>query len=210
MVLAARRAYVTATRWVRSARAPRIERLGFARRAFGSALVAGLFVMASIAMVAPANFGAPGSEPLRSGWPALVLIAILASSACVGLVKRAGIRSVIDRTIEPWRRPSSEHEAFEGAADALAACPALLRNRFALLWVWGPMAVVVAATTFAFSTAYFLVDAVLARLQVGWQQPAYAVGSAALSMGLFRLVATKLSTWRLSASVLKEVTSGYP
>ena len=209
-MLAARRAYVAATRWVRSARAPRIDRWGFARRAFGSALTAALLVMAGIALLAPSNFGAPGSDPLRSGWPALVLIAVLVMSLALAVVKRAGIRRVIDRTIEPWRRPLSEHEAFEGAADALAACPAVLRNRFAVLWVWGPMGLVVAATTLAFSTAYFLVDAVLARFGVGWQQAAYGVGSAVVSVGLFGLVATRLSTWRLAASVLKEVTSGYP
>jgi hypothetical protein len=41
------------------------------------------------------------------------------------------------------------------------------------------------AGAFAFSTAYFAVDAILARFEVGWQQPLLGVVDAAIAFVLF-------------------------
>ncbi len=61
----------------------------------------------------------------------------------------------------------------------------------------------------ALSTAYFVIDAILARFLVGWSQPLYALVFLCLSLTLSYLAAPKLSTWRVAASVHKEVTTGY-
>jgi len=210
MVIAARRAYSDATSWMRSARVAKIAKWGFARRAFVSAFVAGLIVMGLIGLVAPANFGAPGTDTFGSGWPLPALIGVLVAAAFYVFTKRTGVRKILDRLREPWLRPLNEHEAFEGAANALAACPDLLKNRFAVTWVWGPIGWLILGTMFAFSAAYFLIDALLARFGIGWQQAIYAGTSVLLSFVAFRMAAKKLATWRFAASVYKEFTSGYP
>jgi hypothetical protein len=208
MVMAGQRAYADAVRWIRSTR-PRVRRFLFARRALRSSLVAGIALMSFIALVAPNRFGSPGSRTLRTGWPSLVVIGLVL--ACLGfvLLRRRELISALTRVRDPFQRPLTELPGFEGAADALASCPAAFKTRFAILWVWKPVALVVLGVTCAFSTSYFVLDAVLARGSVGWGQVLYAAVFLAASLCFFALSATTLSTWRLAASVLKEVTSGY-
>lgn len=111
--------------------------------------------------------------------------------------------------MEPLREPLDRFEAFDPAVHALLAAPATLRTRFALGWVWAPAGAVVAAAFFAASSAYFLVDAVLARFQIGWEQPLLAAVNAVAGLLLLRLAATRLATWRLAFSVHREVTGSY-
>lgn len=61
-----------------------------------------------------------------------------------------------------------------------------LQSRFAVAWVWGPMVVAVIAVLFAFSSAYFLIDAILQRFVVGWETPILAAVSALVSIILWR------------------------
>jgi hypothetical protein len=208
MVIAAQRAYSDAVRSIRGARPP-VRRGRFARKALRASLVTGIALMSLIALADPNRFGFPGSRTLRTGWPSAVVIGLLAGCALLALVKRREITSAVMRVAEPYRRPLSELPTFEQAADALAACPAAFKTRFAALWVWRPLALVVIGVTCAFSTAYFIVDAVLARGSVGWGQVLYAAVFFIASLCFFALSASTISTWRLAASVFKEVTSGY-
>jgi hypothetical protein len=209
MVRAAHNAYSDAIRWMRAARPRRIRAWSFARRSFGASFVVGVAVMAAIGLAAPGNFGNPSSNSLAAGWPAWIVAGLLAGSLAYLVSRRDRILWLVARVREPWLRRPEGDESFEGAADALAACPDALKTRFSLVWVWLPAAVVVIAVTFAFSVAYFLVDAVLQRFLVGWQQPLYALGSAGAGLLAFRLAASKIATWRLAAGVHKEVTTGY-
>ncbi len=139
-----------------------------------------------------------------------MLLAVVAIALGYGIVRRAQVRWAFERAREPYVRPLEEEPGFDEAVEALAECPAALRTRFALSWVWGAVAWAIVGGTFAFSTAYFLVDAVLARGRVGWQQPVYAVVFALLSLAVFAATAGRLATWRFAASVHKEVATGYP
>jgi hypothetical protein len=208
MVIAGQRAYANAVRWVASTR-PQVRRWIFARRAVRSALVAATLVLGLIALVDPARFGAPGTRTLRTGWPSTVVIALVLACSAYALVKRRAILSVVSRMREPYLRPLKEMPGFEEAADALASCPAPFKLRFAARLVWRPLALVVLAVTCAFSTSYFVIDAVLARGLVGWGQVLYSGVFLLAALCFFALAATGLSTWRVSASVYKEVTSGY-
>lgn len=208
MVIAGQRAYADAVRWIRSARPP-IRRVRFARTAVRASLLAGMALMSLIALADPNRFGSPGSRTLRTGWPSAVVIGVLAGCVLFALLRRREIISAVARVGEPYRRPLSELPSFDDAADALAACPGAFKTRFAVLWVWRPLALVVLGVTCAFSTAYFVVDAILARGSVGWGQVLYACVFLAASLGVFALSAPTVSTWRLAASVFKEVTSGY-
>ena len=209
MVVAAGRAYARAARTVRAAR-PRVARAAFARRALGGAFVAGIVVLGLIAFVSPASFGQPGASPARSGWPPAVLLALIAAGIAIAVARRAHMAWLVQRIRDPWVRPLEEVPGFVDAVEDLERCPAPLRTRFALAWVWGPAALAVTGGTFAFSAAYFVVDAVLARGRVGWGQPAYALAFAVLSWLVFALAAGRLATFRFAASVLKEATTGYP
>jgi hypothetical protein len=209
MVLAAHRAYAQVKRATRAARPPRVARVRMARRALGGTFVAGTGVLGLIAVVSPGNFGQPGATTARTGWPFYLLIALISCCILLGVINRAQLVWLGSRLREPLLRPLDDHPSFSDAADALAACPGPVRMRWAIGWVWGPIAWAVAGTTFAFSSAYFLVDALLARFRVGWAQPLYALAFAALSLFVFALAAGRLSTWRFAASVNKEVTTGY-
>jgi hypothetical protein len=209
MVLAARRAYVTAKRATRSARPGRIARMRFARRAFAGVFVAGLALLALIAVVAPSHFGQPGAETARSGWPFYVLLAVIAGTCAYAAVRWKELSWLVARLREPLVRPLNDSPRFDDAADALASCPPLLRVRWALIYVWGPLLWALAAGTLAFSSAYFMVDAVLARGRVGWAPPLYALVFAILSILVLAAVAGRLATWRFAVSVHKEVTTGY-
>ncbi len=205
----AQRSYAEAGRWMRAARPGRIHRLRFARRSLGRGLVMGTALMGLIGLAAPSRFASVGSRTLGTGWPSLVVIGLIALCALYAIVRREHIRSAIDRGREPFLRPLSNISGFDGAADALAACPDAFKTRFAIGWIWRPLALFGLGIVCTFSTAYFVIDAALARFRVGWGQPAYAAGFLVLGLVVFALSAVKLSTWRLAVSVYKEVTSGY-
>ncbi len=209
MVLASGRAYSDLVQWMRSARPPGMNLWLRARRDFTSSLITGTVVLGLIGLFDPESFGAPQSDAFASGRPSTVLGGLMVLCAVL-LATRAGrIRRAAMRAAEPWLRPLYESPAWPGASSALAACAAGSRARFALAWVWGPIALVVIACTFSWSTAYFVVDAILAGGRIGWGQPLYAVGFALLSLVTWRLVEVRLATWRLAASIHREATEGF-
>lgn len=210
MVLAAGRSYSSAKRLVRATRPRAIDRVAFARRAFGGSFAAGVVVLGLIAIVSPARFGQPGASTLQTGWPSLALAATIGACVLIALARGRHLLWLGNRVREPLARPLEEMPGFDDAVEALEACPAALRTRFAMSWVWGPVALAVLGGTFAFSAAYFLVDAILARGRVGWAQPVYALVFALASLVVFGLGAGRLATWRFATSVHKEVTTGYP
>ena len=208
MVVAAERSYRDAVRWIKVERPP-LRRAAYARRATRTALLTGLAVMGGIGLLSPASFGVVRGQTSLRDWPPLVVACLTVTCVIYGLLHRAGVRSVLERLRDPYVRALAEHPGFDGAADALAACPRAYRTRFALVFVYRPLAMGLAAFVGALSTSYFVIDAVLARGLVGWTQPVYALVFLGLSLTLFYLAAPKLSTWRVAASVHKEVTTGY-
>lgn len=209
MVVAAERAYSDAKRWLRSARPRRIQRNRFAWRSFGGFFIAGIVVLGIISLLAPDSFGAPGTNTLGTGWPLVAVLGLIAASLLYAFVHRRRLSWLYTRVREPYRRPMKDHPSFDGAADALAECPAPYRTRFAVNYVWIPIGLVVLGATCAFSVAYFVIDAVGARFMVGWGQAVYAAVFVVLSVLTFGAAAGRLSTWRLATSVLKEVNTGY-
>jgi hypothetical protein len=208
MVVAAGKAYSDLIKWMKSARPRRLDAWWFARHDFTGALVAGLVVLGLIGLLSPSTFGPYQSGVWGSGWPSYLLAGLVALTALYPASRLTRVKRTVVRVTEPWFRPLEENPAFEGALNALAACPGPLRTRFALGWVWAPAVLVVLGSTFAFATAYFLVDAVLARFLVGWGQPLYAAVFALSSIVTFRLAAPRTSTWRLATSVYREVSEG--
>lgn len=180
------------------------------RSAFWGTLLAALGVMSTIGLVSPSGFGLPGRSTLRSGWPPLVLIAIVLACVLYVLIRRDLVAWLVKRTADPFRNPPTEHPAYGPATDALSSCPALWQMRFFVAWVLAPSALALLAGTASFSVAYFIVDAVLARFRVGVGHPVLATANAWVSVLLFRLAAARLSTWRLGLSVYKSVRTGYP
>ena len=137
------------------------------------------------------------------------LAALVGLFIAVAATRWSKVKRAVSLLLEPMRRPLGDLTSFEPAVEALHSCPAAFRTRFTLGWVWGPAAAVVAAGFFLASTAYFIVDAVLARLQVGWQQPGLAAANALLAFVILRAVAVRLATWRLALSVHREVAGRY-
>jgi hypothetical protein len=209
MVLEAGRAYSRATRATRSARPRRIARATFARRAFGGCFLAGTAILGAIAVLSPAQFGQPGAATLKTGWPSLALVGAIAVGVLYAILRRRQLIWLVERVREPLLRPLNDAPGWDDAVDALESCPSPLRARFAFSWVWAPVAGALLGGTFAFSSAYFLVDAILARFRVGWGQPVYGLSFAALSLIVFSLTAGRLASWRFAASAYKEVSTGY-
>lgn len=192
---------------MRSARPRRIG-WGFARRAFFRSFLAGAGLLALIGIVAPSQFGLPGRNTLRTGWPLAVLLIVIAAVAGYALLHRDGITAALRRAKEPYVRPLREHEAHEGTVNALDSCPTPFQTRFAAAWLWAPIALAVIGGALAFSSAYFVIDAVLSRFAIGWEQPALALANALSSVVVFRVAAPRFSTWRLAASA-RNTVSGY-
>lgn len=209
MVLERHSAYSDAVAWVRLARPDRLSKGRFAWRCFVRSLFAGIIVLGLIGLATPSRFGTPGATAFRSGWPAFTLLGLVILCVLAAVVRRQRIASLVERLREPWRRPLVERPNYEDAVDALAASPESQQTRFAAGWVWGPMVVAVLAVLFAFSTAYFLIDALLQRFVVGLQTPILAGVNAVVSIILWRLVAVRMSTWRFATSVYKNVSTGY-
>jgi hypothetical protein len=210
VVLAAGRAYSSAKKATRAARSRHVARGTFGRRCFAGCFTAGVIVLGGIGLASPAQFGQPGASTLRTGWPSIALLVLVVGGLLLGVARRRRLVWLLDRVREPYVRPLEDHAGYDDAVDALQSCPAALRTRYAISWVWGPMAWAVLGCTFAFSAAYFLVDAILARGRIGWAQPLYAIGFALLSWGVFGAAAGRLTSWRFAASVHKEATTGYP
>lgn len=155
-------------------------------------------------MLSPDRFGSPTARPRRGPeWWALAILVLIC--AVVLMQRRKRIAAGAGRIQATFRGDLQEHPSFEPAASALDSCPAALRTRFALGWVWGPVAVLVLGAVFAASSVYFLVDAILARFNIGWQQPVLAAVNAVLSLVILRLGAKRLSVWRLSFTVHRAV-----
>lgn len=207
MVIAARRAYRDLIRWMKAARPSGLRPWRLARRLFWTSILSATILVGSIGLVRPERFG---SRNTRAGSPEWWALGLLVAAACLFVVlRRRGLVTAVDRLLEPLRRPLEELPSFEPAVNALDSCPAPLRSRFLLGWVWGPAAGLVAGAFFAASAVYFVVDAILARLVVGWQQPLLAGTNAALGLVISRLAATRLATWRLAFSVNRWVNGGY-
>ena len=217
MVRRAHGAYSDAVKWIKISRPRRARESGFGGRCFTNSFIAGVVVLGVIGLLSPSSFGqtrgfSAGGRlgGLGLGWPALLLAAFVGLGFLYALTHFRGIRWTVTRLIDPWRRPMTEHPSYEGAVGALEHCPDALRSRFAWRFVYRPMVIAVLATFFAFSSSYFLVDATLAQFIVGWQQPVLAVVNALVSVLLWRVAASGLSTWRIAASVYKTVSTGYP
>ena len=139
----------------------------------------------------------------------LALGATVAAAAAVLAARGAHLRWLFRRIREPFTRPLDWDPNFNGAADALAQCSESWRSRWATSWVWGPALLAAAGVTFAFSSAYFVVGAVIAGGRIAWGHPVLAGINALLSIASFALGATRLSTWRVALSVHREVTGRY-
>lgn len=201
--------YSEAVRWVKSARPRRFDRWRFAERALGGSFVVALPLLAAIGLVAPDRFGSPGSNTLRIGWPRYVIVALVAIPLLMLASRWRQVRWFVARTRDPFIRPPHDDKRFEAAADALAASGRAAKLRFAAAWVWGPAGLGGLGVIAAFATAYFIVDAVLARFQVEWQHALFASAYLVVGMVLFALSAPRLATWRLATSVHRSVTQGY-
>lgn len=207
MVIAARRAYVEAVRWLKSSRPARIDSGRFAMRSFWGSLLAGTVVLGVVGLLSPSSFNVPGSRALAGKWT-LALSGLVGVCVLIVLARLRHLRWLVARIREPFVRPLGTRH-FEGAADALAACPAPLHSRWAASWVWGPAVLAVAGVTFAFACAYFVVGGVLSGGRIGWGNPIAAGINVLLSIFCFAVAATRLSTWRLALSVHREVTGRY-
>lgn len=209
MVLTSNRAYSDLVKWMRSARPPGMNLWLRARRDFASSLITGTVVLGLIGLLDPESFGAPQSDAFANGWPPTVLAGLLILCAALLATRFGRIRRATMRAAEPWFRPLYESPVWPGASGALAACAPGSKARFAVAWVWEPIALVVIACTFSWSTAYFVVDAILAGGRIGWGQPLYALGFALLSLITWRFAEVRLATWRLATSIHREATEGY-
>jgi hypothetical protein len=208
MVTSSGRAYSDATDWVKSSRR-RFDKMRYAQRAFGATFLAGLIVTGTIGVLSPAAFGSTGSRTLRTGWPSWLLLGLIGVSVIYAGSKWRYVRWALRRVRDPFVRAPEGDPRYEGAADALAECPAPYRTRFAMWWIWGPVVLALLGGMCAFSVAYFVVDAVLAGFEVGWASPLLAGINLVLGLVLFRLAATRLSTWQMAMAVHRSVTQGY-
>lgn len=206
--MASRHAYGDAVAWMKNSRR-RFNKMAYARKGFGAALLAGLILMGTLGVITPDAFGAVGSRPLRTSWPKWVLLGMIGLCLLYTAVKWRYVRWALRRIRDPFVRPPAGDPRYEGAADALAASPAAYRTRFVLWWVWAPVGLAVLGTMFAFSVAYFVVDAILAGFEVGWETPVLAGGNLILGLLVLRLAASRLSTWRMAMAVNKSVSTGY-
>jgi hypothetical protein len=206
MVIAAGRAYKDLIRWLKEARPPRMNPWRLARRLFWNCILVATVILGTIAAVAPSRYGASSGGVGRSpeSWAVVALVAI-----CIATVflRRSDTGSPTAWFRETISGGLEQHPSFEPATNALEACPAALRTRFAMGWVWGPLAMMILGAIFAASSSYFLIDAILARFTVGWQQVALAVINALLGLAVLRLAAKRLSVWRLSLALHRSASA---
>lgn len=204
------RPYHDAVAWMRS-RVPRAGgRTAVANAALTAALVDGLLLMSLIGLVSPASFGVSGGRAFGSTSRTVTLLTIAGACAVWFLLRLRTHRWVVARAREPYRRALDDDPAFAGAAGALDAARGPLKTRFALGWIWLPALAVLGAIATSLATAYFVVDAAIARFEVGWQQPAFAGVNLVVAWVLLRMAAGRLAVWPLAVSVHREATTGYP
>lgn len=208
-MLAARRAYVDAVKWLKSARPRRFSRLRYAERSVGATVATAIPLLTLIALASPTSFGSRATNTFQTGWPLYILLGILALSLIYLVGRGARILWALRRVREPFVREPRGDPRYENAADNLAACPGPLKTRFAIQWVWGPLVVALFGVMSGFAATYFLIDAVLARFNVGWYHPVSAAAFLVISIVLFAVVAGRLVTWRLAAAIHRSVTVGY-
>lgn len=209
MVLAARKRYSDTVAWMRSRVPPRRDRASLAWRSLGGTLTGSLLLLGVIGVLSPARFGSQGSRAFGSGWPTIALVALVAASGAWAVARRRTLAWLIARAREPWRRPLTGEPAFDGAAGSLASVPGSLQTRFALSWVWGPAAAALLAGATCLSAGYFVIDAILARGEVGWQQPVLAAANLALAWIALRASAGRLAVWPLAVAVHRDATGAY-
>ncbi len=205
MVIAARRAYQDLIRWIKGARPRSLVPWRLAQRLFGTSILGAFVLLGAIGLLSPDRFGSPTSRP-RRGPEWWVLAALVGICLVLLVLRRARMAASANRLQEAFSGKLQEHPSFEPAVSALDSCPAALRTRFALGWVWGPLAILVLGAFFAASAAYFVIDMILARFSIGWEQAVLAVVNAVLSLAVLRLGAKRLSVWRLSFTVHRAVT----
>jgi hypothetical protein len=194
---------------LKASRPARVDSGRFAWRCFAGSLLAGIVVLGLIGLFAPAAFGAPGGRPLGNRTLSLALGATVVVAAAILAARGPQLLRLMRRIREPFMRPLTWEPNFEEAAEALAQCSEPWRSRWATSWVWGPVLLAAAGVTFAFSSAYFVVGAVIAGGRIAWGHPVLAGINALLSIVSFAAGATRLSTWRLALSVHREVTGRY-
>lgn len=204
MVMSSRRTYRDAVDWIKSSRPS--DRAGAPWRIFGGCFAVALVFWGVGAYVSPESFGQPGADILNLGSPTMVLVALVVASVAGLAVAGKRIVRVVRRVREPYERTLAEDPAFEGAMNALAACPRPLQIRFALGWTWGPMLVVIAAALLAFSAAYLTIYAVLSSFDVGRHTYAIAAADVLVGVGLLVVMAGRVSTWPLATSVYRSVS----
>ena len=204
------RAYRDAVAWMRSRVPSPPARAAVATGALTAGLLDGLLLMSLIGLLSPASFGGSGSRAFGSTSRALTLAAIAGACGLWFVTRLRTHRWVVARAREPFRRPLEEDPAFAGAAGALGAARGPLKTRFALGWIWLPALAALGAGAAALTTTYFLVDAVIARFQIGWQQPVFAGIGLVVAWTLLRALAGRLAVWPLAVSVHREATTGYP
>jgi hypothetical protein len=209
VVIAGRRAYAEAVRWLKAARPRRVDSGRFAARAFWGSFASGIVVLGVIGLLVPSAFGNPGARALGGGVWTLALAGLVAVAATGLLLNARHLRWLFARVREPFVRPLTENRHFNGAADALAAAPEPFHSRWATTWVWLPTLIAAAGVTFAWSSAYFVVAAVLSGGRIGWENPVVAAANGIVSAFLFAMGAVRLSTWRLALSVHRDVTGRY-
>ena len=194
--------YSNAVRWVRSA-APRLEGRKWAARALDASLIGGILVLGTIGLISPSSFGDRGAVPVQMGWPWFALLAGLLICIAAFAPRWRRLRDLVRIA----SRAVGHEDVIAGAADSLAAARPSFQTRFALGWVWGPTALLVVGMTFAFATAYFAVDALLARFQVGWESAALAIANTVVAYALFRLAAFRASRLPISHRAHRDAAS---
>lgn len=204
-----RSAYSDAAAWMRS-REPRgraRERVSAA--VLGAFLVDSVLLLALIGLFSPASFGAEGSRAFGNT-PRTLMLAAVAGACAMWFVRRIRVhRWAFESMREPFRRPLEDDPAFSGASGALSAARPPLQTRFAIAWIWAPALAALVAAAASLTTAYFLVDTVIARFEIGWQQPIIAAVNLVLAWLLLRIAAGRLAVWPLAVSVHREATTGY-
>jgi hypothetical protein len=75
------------------------------------------------------------------------------------------------------------------------------------MWVWLPLVVGAIGVLLAFSAAYFFIDAVLARFDVGLGQVLYGMSFALASLVVFLAIAPRLLSWRVSYAAHRDVAA---
>lgn len=204
-----RSAYSDAAGWVRSRVPRRRARADLTAQVLGALLLDATLLLSVIGLFSPASFGASGSRAFGSNVRTLMLGALVAVCALWVARRWRTQRRAIEGAREPFRHPIEDDPAFAPASAALAAARPPLQTRFAIAWIWLPALAVAGAVATSLAAAYFVVDSVVARFEIGWQQPVLAAVNLVLAWVLLRTSAGRLAVWPLAVSVHREATTGY-